>query len=127
MLKNEILDLTERYNLAWESLNTDSILSYHAEDILYYWRGSKGPTSNAELGKMLHALLPGMKSYHHAMVDPQVQILGEDVAIVSHLVDGHYISQDGDTTNYDGALTYVYEQIDGHWKIVLIHESGKCE
>ncbi len=122
--EQEILTLTRQYNQAWESLDVEAISPYHANDIIYYWHGRKGPSSKTEFEALLRQLLPSMSSYSHHMIDPQVQLIGEEVAVVSHEVDGEYRSKDGELSNYDGALTYVFQKIEGQWKIILIHESA---
>ena len=60
------------------------------------------------------------------MLEPHVQLLGENAAVVSHVYDADYVGQNGERTNYDGALTYVFHRKDGKWRIVHIHESAQC-
>ena len=59
-IHDEIIAITEDYNRAWESLNTDSISKYHDDNITYYWRGTKGPFSKGDFESMLNELLPRM-------------------------------------------------------------------
>ena len=124
-VEQELIKLTKKYNEAWKSLNVDSVSRYHAEDIIYYWLGSKGPTSKTEFEKLLNQILPTMKEYRHEILDIQVQVLSDKVAVVSHTYDGEIIGNDGKAGNYDGALTYVFHKRNGEWKIVLIHESAR--
>jgi len=124
-VEQEIIRITEEYNQAWRSLNVDSISKYHAEDILYYWHGSKGPTSKTEFENFLKQILPTMTVYQHRILDIQVQVLSDNVVVASHTYDGEFTGIDGKSNNYDGALTYVFHKISGQWKIVLIHESAR--
>ena len=124
-IEKEIITLTKEYNEAWKSLKVDSVSKYHAEDILYYWLGSKGPSTKTDFEKLLNQILPTMKEYRHKILDIQVQVLSKMVAISSHTYDGEIIGKDDVATNYDGALTYVFHKREGKWKIVLIHESSR--
>jgi len=123
-LKEEILKITNSYNRAWESLDWEEVSKYHDTDILYYWRGKKGPSNKIEFDKLLQGLFSRMNSYSHKMIDPQLQILNDTAVVISHEVDGDYVGKDGIRVNYDGALTYVFQRKEDGWKIVLIHESS---
>ncbi|WP_165499007.1 SgcJ/EcaC family oxidoreductase [Gramella sp. KN1008] len=126
-IEKEILAITEKYNQAWESLDIEEISKYHADDILYYWYGSQGPTSKKDFDRLLEQMLPSMTEYIHEILSYQVQVLSDNVVTFSHMYDGQYTATDGKTTNYDGALTYVFKKMDEEWKIVLIHESARNE
>jgi ketosteroid isomerase-like protein len=53
-------------------------------------------------------------------------VWGQDAAVDSLLSNAESIGHDGSVSNHgSGALTYVWNRIDGDWKIVHIHESTK--
>ena len=109
-IASTVLGLTEAYLDAWESLDKDRILSFHSEDIRYYWLGKGAINSNQAFERLLDEILPGIKSWSVNVREPHVEVLGPDAAVVSFLTDA-------------GASTYVFERRNAQWKIINIHES----
>lgn len=109
-IASTVLGLTEAYLDAWESLDKDRILSFHSDDIRYYWLGKGTISSNSDFARLLDQILPGIKSWSVQVKDQHVEVLGRDAAVVSFLTQA-------------GASTYVFERRDGQWKIINIHES----
>ena len=121
-----VLALTEAYNAAWEALDPEAILAFHPDDLRYYYRGSGGMSSKAAFeGVLREEILPAMRSWSMGVVDPHVEVLGPDAAVVSFAFDTDVVGASGRPYDYrSGALTYVFERRGGSWKIVLMHESA---
>lgn len=108
LLKKQITDMTNDYNKVWETLNVEKIA-----------------TSNAHLRKIFPSILSNTKEFSMKTLQPVVQVLNKHAAIISFIVEAEIIETDGKKLNETGALTYVWNNIDGEWKIIHIHESGK--
>lgn len=125
-LADTILAVTERYNAAWEALSAEGILAFHPDDLRYYYRGSGGISSKVVFDRVLREeILPFMRSWSMEVIDPDVEVLGPDAAVVSFVMDTEVVDASGQADDYgSGALTYVFERRDGEWQIVLMHESA---
>lgn len=129
-LADTILALTDVYNAAWEALDPEAILRFHSDDFRYYWRGSSaGMSSKAAFERVLRdEILPGMRKWSAEVIDPQVEMLGRDGAVVSFEFTSEAEDTAGEPFDYGaGALSYVFERRDEGWPIVLIHESDLPE
>jgi ketosteroid isomerase-like protein len=58
---------------------------------------------------------------------PLVQIINNNAAVISFAFEAEMTGLDGTKMNETGALTYVWNNINGKWKIVHIHKSPKME
>ncbi len=120
-----LLSLTNEYNAAWETLNLDSISEFHSDDIRYYWRGLLVCASQSEFERHFREdILTVITAYSAETVEPHVEVLGPDAGVVSYGFRGQVVTPDGETQDYSGALSIVFERRDGDWKVVLIHESA---
>jgi ketosteroid isomerase-like protein len=119
-----LLDLTNAYNAAWETLDVDTISAFHADDIRYYWRGDLACANQQEFKPLLEGILTDINAYSAVMVDPNVYVISPNAGIVSFQFDGQVDDHQGQTHEYDGAMTYVFEKRNGQWKLTLIHESA---
>jgi ketosteroid isomerase-like protein len=127
-IQKQIEDVTTRYNKSWESLDIEKIAAFHSGKSFLYWSsGGLSCGTNEEFRKVFGNILPMMKKWTIKEIsNSSVQVLGEDAAVASLLLDAESIGQDGSVSNHgSGALTYVWNRIDGDWKIVHIHESTK--
>jgi uncharacterized protein (TIGR02246 family) len=128
VIQKQIIDITNEYNKTWETLNVEKVAEFHSdESFLYWWHGGRASRSNDDFRKFFSELFPKMKSWTIKETSPfSVQVLNQDAAIVSFILDAESISQSGTISNDgSGALTYVWNKMNGKWKIVHIHESVK--
>lgn len=127
-IRKQIDEVTTQYNKSWESLDIEQIAAFHsAESFLYWSSGGLSCGSNEEFRNVFGNILPMMKKWTIKDIsNSSVQVLGPDAAVASLLLDAESIGQDGSVSNHgSGALTYVWNRIDGVWKIIHIHESTK--
>jgi len=120
-----LLSITETYNAVWEELDLERISEYHADDFTYYRRGVVQSASQTEFERAYHDdVATQITAYWADATDTWVEVLGPNSGIVAFVFRGGVETPDGGEFDYDGALTYVYEQRDDEWKIVHIHESA---
>lgn len=123
---NDIIGLTGDYNMAWESLDMDSVASYHSEDFTYYWHGSLSVSNNKDFVEEYKKIMSDAAEWTMYIDNLQVQVLDDNNAIIGFdISETSFVLKDG--TEYDygiGAMTYFWHRRDGEWKLVHIHESG---
>ena len=127
-VKKEILDLTTHYNKTWETLNAEQIASYHSNESFQYWgHGELQCASNDQFRNAFSKILPMMRKWTVKKISQfSVQAVNQHAAITSFILDAESIGLDGTKSNHgSGALTYVWNKINGKWKIIHIHESAK--
>jgi ketosteroid isomerase-like protein len=127
-IQKQIDEVTTQYNKSWETLDLEKIAAFHsAESFLYWSSGGLSCGSNEEFRNVFGNILPMMKTWTIKDISSySVQVLGPDAAVASLLLNAESVGQDGSVSNHgSGALTYVWNRIDGDWKIVHIHESTK--
>jgi ketosteroid isomerase-like protein len=127
-VKKQIRELTTQYNKAWETLNVEQIATYHSNESFLYWgHGGLQCTSNDHFRNAFSKVLPMMKKWTVKGTSQfSVQALNQHSAISSFILDAESIGLDGTKGNHgSGALTYVWNKINGNWKIIHIHESVK--
>lgn len=122
VVPESLVTLARDYNSAWELLNPDSILTFHAPRFEYYWFDQRFVEDFEPV--LRQEWLAGVRSYSIEMFDASVRVLGSDGAVVSFLFRDSEVSSAGDTIQGSGALTYVMERFDGIWKISRVHHSG---
>jgi hypothetical protein len=55
-----------------------------------------------------------------------VQVTNKNGAVASFILKAESVGLDGTVSNHgSGALTYVWNKINGEWKLIHIHESAK--
>ena len=124
-IADTLLSITEAYNAAWEKLDLDQISEYHADDFTYYRRGTLDSKSQSEFEQVYHDdVATQITSYWADASNIWVEVLGTDAGTVAFEFRGGVTTPDGATHDYDGALTYIFERRDGHWRLVHIHESA---
>ena len=123
-IADTVLALTNEYVVAWESLNQEDILRFHSDDIQYYWMGTGSVTSNAAFAGLLKMILPTLRSWSMKVREPRIKVLGPDAAVVSFLFDFESVGTDGQLDSGTQAATYVFERLNGDWKIIIVHESA---
>ncbi len=121
-LVDTLLAITHAYNAAWGEWRAEPILEFHGEDFQYYFFDER---IGEEFESVLREIwLPASQGYSIEMIDPQVEILGRDGAIVSFQYRDREVTNSGSIQENRGALGYIFERRAGKWKIVRIHHSG---
>lgn len=124
LIKNEILDVTSEYNKVWESLSVEDIAEFHSDkSFIYFWKGQLAANSNQHFRDIFTKILSTTKEWSMKTSQQTIQIIDENTAIISFAIETQSIEMNGTKSNETGALTYVWNKIDGKWKIVHIHES----
>ncbi|MDX1685506.1 MAG: nuclear transport factor 2 family protein [Saprospiraceae bacterium] len=126
-IANDIIGLTSDYNMAWESLDMDSVATFHSEDFTYYWKGSLSVTSNKAFVEGYKKIMSNAAKWTMYIDNLQVQVLDENNVIIGFdISETELILKDGTELDYGiGAMTYFWHRRDGEWKLVHIHESAK--
>lgn len=125
-IKQEIIDVTNEYNQAWETVDMDIVSKFHDKDIKYYWHGFLASSSNEEFLKVFKEWLSPTKVWKMEVENFDVQVLAEDLAIIGfNSSSSTTILTNGESYDYGtGAFTYVWKKSNGKWKIIHIHESA---
>lgn len=119
-----LLSITEAYNAVWEELDLEKISAFHADDFTYYRRGGVDSVSQADFLDAYHDnVATQITGYWAEATETRVKVLGPNAGLVAFVFRGGVELPDGRKVGYDGALTYVFERLDGEWRIVHIHES----
>ena len=123
----EILAITDKYNETWGTINMFKVAGFHSDSSFRYYRNMKlSVGSNEEFKKVYPQILKGTKRFTMKVEDPVVQVLAKDAALIGFTAIAELITFDDKVLDIGtGAYTYVWKKIDGQWKIVHIHESGK--
>lgn len=127
-VKKQILDLTTQYTKTWETLDVEKIAAYHSNESFLYWgRGELVCASNVQFRKVFSEILPMMRRWTVKETSRfSVQVHNKDAAVTSFILEAESVGQDGTVSNHgSGALTYVWNKINGEWKLIHIHESAK--
>ena len=129
VVKQKVLDLTSQYNKVWETLNVEKIAEYRSnESFTYYWHGDLASESNDHFRLLFPKILSGANAWSPKLTpQPSVQVMNRDAAIISFAFEAETTGLDGAKMHETGALTYVWNNINGQRKIVHIHESPKTE
>lgn len=121
-LKDTILTLAREYNEAWGSLDVGAIVRFHGEGFEYYWFDE---SISADFPETVGEIwLAETEAYSIEMIDPSVEILGQDAAVISFRFRDRQLYDSGDEVTTQGALAYILERRSGSWEIVRIHHSG---
>ena len=125
-IEQEIIDMTNLYNRVWETVDMDSVATYHSDDLKYYWHGYLAANSNQEFVKELKRIMSATKEWSMKIDNLDVQVLDENTAIIGfNSTSSHLITNDNQEVDYGiGAFTYVWNRTNGVWKLVHIHESA---
>lgn len=125
-IEKEIIEITKTYNSVWETIDMDSVATYHSNDFKYYWHGNLTAESNEVFVKEYKRIMSTTKEWSMEVDDLDVQVLDENTAIVGFTsTSSHLITKDNQEFNYGiGAFTYVWNKKNGIWKLVHIHESA---
>jgi len=125
IIKQEIIEVTNKYNQTWETVDMDKVSVYHDNNIRYYWHGFLASSSNEEFLKVFKEWMSTTKVWEMEVENYDVQVLSKDIAIVGfNSTSSTTILTNGEPYDYGtGAFTYVWKKNNGKWKIVHIHES----
>lgn len=125
-VRSEIIDITKKYNKAWETLNVDSIAEFHSDaNFAYYWHGELASDNNEQFRKLFSSILSATKGWSMKTAQPLVQVINENAALISFIFQAQSTDKDGKSSNESGALTYLWNKAGNKWKLVHIHESAK--
>ena len=115
-----VLALAEEWLDAWNELDADRMLQFYDEDLLYYWRGR--PMTYEQFKGALYEFIIPNESYSIEIVDPHVQVLGTDAAVVAFNWRDKADSGE-DIPPLTGGASLIFELRGEQWKIAHIHES----
>ncbi|MCF1752104.1 nuclear transport factor 2 family protein [Mariniradius sediminis] len=123
----EIIAVTDLYNQTWETIDMLKVAEFHSDSSFRYYRNMElSVGSNEEFKKVYAQIMKGTKSFKINVENPVVQVLGQDAALIGFTAFAELVTLDNKVLDIGtGAYTYVWKRIDGHWKIVHIHESAK--
>jgi len=126
-IANEIIDMTRKYNGAWDTLDMNEVAKFHSnKSFRYYRHGSLAVGSNEEFRRVAPEWMKETKTLTEIEFnDPIVQVLSKDTAIIGFKGVAKVLLKDGKEELESGAATYVWQKIGKEWKIVNIHESKK--
>lgn len=126
-IQQEILSVTDAYNKTWGTLNMEEVAKFHSDSSFRYYRNMRlGVSSNEDFKKKMPQFFVDSKSWKIEVINPVVQVLGPEAAVIGFTGKAEMVSKDGTVSDAGtGAYTYVWKRINGHWKIVHIHESAK--
>ena len=125
-IEKKIIEMTDAYHQTWETVNMDSVATFHDEDIRYYWHGFKAASSNKEFLEVFKEWMSTTKVWKMEVENYDIQVLSENIAIIGYNTKSTTsILTNGESYDYgNGALSYVWRKKNGEWKIIHIHESA---
>ncbi len=123
----EILAITKRYNQTWETLDMNKVAQFHSDGSFRYYRNMKLSVESNEAFKQVYpGYMKDAKSWKMEVSNPVVQVLSKNAAVIGFTGKAELITKDNIVMDSGtGAYTYVWQKINGQWKIVHIHESAK--
>jgi hypothetical protein len=126
-IEEEILAITQKYNQTWETIDMLKVSQFHSDSSFRYCRNMRiGVSSNEEFKKLLPVYMSGVKSWKIEVSTPTIQVLSENVAVISFTGKAELTTKENKVSDEGtGAYTYVWQKINGQWRIVHIHESTK--
>ncbi|NGP78001.1 SgcJ/EcaC family oxidoreductase [Balneolaceae bacterium YR4-1] len=120
-LSNTIMAHSEEANRAWQSLDAEAYMSHYSEEADFYFQGSY--YSFDEFEAIVHDYLGSLQTSTLNMIDPHIEVLGPEGAVISYNYKGQNIDTTGVADNTEAAFTAVYKKQEGRWLIVQAHES----
>ena len=106
-IKNQIIDIIKHCNSVWETLHVDSIAEFHSDkSFAYYWHGELASDNNDQFRKLFSSILSTTKEWSMKTLQPVVQVINEDAAIISFTFRAESTEMNGTESNETGALTY---------------------
>jgi len=123
----EILEITNKYNKTWETLDMNQVAQFHSDSSFRYYRNMElSVASNEEFRNIYPQYFIRTKSWKLETYDPVVQVLSSNVAVIGFTGKAELITKDEKVLDIGtGAYTYVWKKINDEWKIAHIHESAK--
>ena len=124
-IASTLLSIAEEYNTVWETLDSEQISAFHADEFTYYRRGTVDSASAADFRRAFQDnVATQITAYWADASSVSVDVLNRDAGLVAFLFRGGVETPDGTEHAYSGALTYVFERHSEAWQIVHIHESA---
>ncbi len=124
--EREIAGLFDRWNTALKSGNAQAVVDLYAADaVLQPTVSNQVRTTPAEIKDYFEHFLAfkpvGQINYR------AIHTLGSNVAVDSGVYTFTLAEADGKTRQVQARYTFVYEQVDGQWKILNHHSSAMPE
>ena len=121
----EIMAITEKYNQTWGTVDMNKVAGFHSDSSFRYYRNMKlAISSNEDFRKLMPQYFTGIKTWRIEVIDPVVQVLSDNAAVIGFTGKAELITNEGTITDSgSGAYTYVWQKNNGQWKLVHIHES----
>lgn len=128
-VRDEIVAVTEAYNEAWETADMVRVSNFHVPDFRYWWHGRLSAATNEEFITEYTRIMSTTKEWSMETGGMDVQVISPEAAIVSFVATStHLITTEGQSYDYGvGAFTYVWQKLEGEWKLLHIHESAPDE
>ena len=113
--------LVQEWATAWSALEPGPYLDLYSDSVQFYYRGARSPRPTFE--KQVRRLMAGHRTYRIEPINPQIDVLAEDAAVASFRYKGRAVDTTGNARDVSAAVTLVYQQRGGDWKIIQVHES----
>lgn len=120
-LTDTILSLTHELTASWSRLDPDDYLDRFSHDLVFYVQGSR--LSRDDFEAAIRQVMGAVRESTFEIMDPEVEVLGPNAAVVSFQWSEVTVDTDGSTADHAGAITLVYERRDGEWLVIRAHES----
>ena len=119
----ELRDVVIAFNEAYADNDMALYFSYFAEDADMYWSGSRHTTA-AYRDDYTATVEAGGTVEKNEVLDLVVRILpGNQAGVASFFIDYRFRGPDGEITVEQAFETGVWENIDGEWKLVGMHNN----
>ena len=120
-LRDSVLALTRGLAEAWIRLDADAYLGQFSEDLVFYFEGRA--VTRTQFEDAVRRSLAALRESTFDIMDPEVEPLGDDAAVVSFALRERMVSRQDAVTDLRAVLTLVWERRDGRWLVVRAHES----
>lgn len=108
----------------WNRLDPDRWLRLFDDDVQWYYLDKRMDLAGVE--QLARSVMPELRESRTAVVgEPHVVVLGPDAAVVAFDAREYWAPKSDTIPLFERstALTFVYQRIDGEWKVVHAHES----
>lgn len=86
-ISDTALTYAKAWTAAWNDMNAERMIKLHSEDLQYYY-GGKRMAPRATFESVLREDIIPNETYSIKMVDPHVQVMGSNAAVISFLLRG---------------------------------------
>jgi len=109
------------FNGAYAVNNVEDYFIHYTDDALLYWSSARQKVSayHEEWTELVDA---GSAVEKNELSDIEVKVMPSgNVAVASYFIDYRLREPDGEVIATNGFETYVWQKIDGAWKVVSLH------